>query len=359
MRGPTASGLGLRVQEAVDADDDRRGVEPARQARPHRHVAAQVKPQRVDEELPHGFRCVAAGRVLRFEAPVPERAQPRAVEHERMGGRKGREAGEERLVRVIEIRLLEVVEDRAQIRLRSPRRIGEKRLRLAREDETSPFPAVVEGLDPEPVAGAEEPATVGVPERERPHAVEALDAALTLFPVGGEDHLRVGPAPKAVPFCLELPAELAVVVDLAVVDELEAAIVARERLVAGRRRVDDREPAEAECYAVGGEGAGSVGSAMGERRGHPLDGRELGRPVERDDAADSTHGPILAAGSSETVSWTARAREPGPARSSVGTCREGGRTRLRRHARSAPGRRRPGHARPRRGRSARADRGRR
>src|SRR5205085_7356795 len=136
--------------------------------------------------------------------------------------------------------------DRARVRLELRLAIAPEGARLAREHEPAAARAVVERLDPKAVARAEEPSPRAVPEREGPHAVEALDAALAPLAVGGEDDLGVGRAAEAVALGLELAAELPVVVDLAVVDEPKRAVLAREGLVARVAQVDDREPAEAE-----------------------------------------------------------------------------------------------------------------
>ncbi len=45
--------LGLRAEEVVDGADDRRRVDPAREARADGHVAAQPQAHRVEEELAH------------------------------------------------------------------------------------------------------------------------------------------------------------------------------------------------------------------------------------------------------------------------------------------------------------------
>ena len=52
---------------------------------------------------------------------------------------------------------------------------------------------------------------------------------------------------KRWPFSSELPAQRQVVVDLAVEDDLDGAVLVGHRLVGGRREVDDRQPAEAEA----------------------------------------------------------------------------------------------------------------
>src|SRR5206468_11184857 len=141
------------------------------------------------------------------------------------------------------------------------RRVGVEGARLARKGKAVTVEPVVEGLDAEAVARGEEAAARPVPEREGPHAVEALDAALAPLAVGGEDDLGVGRATEAVAVRLQLATQLPVVVDLAVVDEPEGAVLAREGLVARVAQVDDREPAEAERDAFRGEGAGPGGPA--------------------------------------------------------------------------------------------------
>ena len=94
---------------------------------------------------------------------------------------------------------------------------------------------------------------------------------------------------KRVPVRLELAAQLAVVVDLAVVHEPQRAVVARERLHGRVAQVDDREPAEPERDAVGAELAVTVGAAMVERARHRAHGLGLGRTAERDDSAEAAH----------------------------------------------------------------------
>ncbi|MDX6423856.1 MAG: hypothetical protein QOI67_1327, partial [Gaiellaceae bacterium] len=83
--------------------------------------------------------------------------------------------------------------------------------------------------------------------------------------------------------------QLAVVVDLAVVHQLQRSVLARERLPAGVAQVDDREPAEAERDAIVGERAVAVRTPVVERRGHPTHGLRLGRPPEIDDTAEAAH----------------------------------------------------------------------
>ena len=85
----------------------------------------------------------------------------------------------------------------------------------------------------------------------------------------------------------QLVAQLEVVVDLAVVEQLQLAI--GHRLQPRVREVDDRESQMAEADAVVGEDAATVRPAVGELVEPALDGRALRRTAEIDDAAESAH----------------------------------------------------------------------
>ena len=108
--------LGLGAQEVVDRADDRRGVDPAGEAGADRDVAAQPQPDRVEEELAHRVGRVAR-RLARLERPVAVEPQAALVDDERVRGRQLADAGEERVVGVVDVALLEVVAHRREVRL--------------------------------------------------------------------------------------------------------------------------------------------------------------------------------------------------------------------------------------------------
>jgi hypothetical protein len=86
------------------------------------------------------------------------------------------------------------------------------------------------------------------------------------------DHLGVGVVGlEGVASCEELLAQRQVVVDLAVEDDLDAAVLVRHRLVRRRREVDDREPPEREPDLATGcdPQARPVGPAVHHRVAHP------------------------------------------------------------------------------------------
>src|SRR5207247_2599339 len=87
----------------------------------------------------------------------------------------------------------------------------------------------------------DEPALARVPDRNGEHAAEAGCEAAAVLLVEVYEHLGVAVRAKTVTGALELGAQLPVVVDLAVLDDVDAAVLVRDRLVA-RLEVDDREP---------------------------------------------------------------------------------------------------------------------
>ena len=109
-----------------------------------------------------------------------------------------------------------------------------------------------------------------------------------------EDDLGVGAAAEGDALALEAGAEIAVVVDLAVEGDDAAAVGRSHRLVAGRRQVDDGQPAEAERDAGRRVDAvaGVVGAAVHEGRGHRGDvttQRVLGAAAGSPQAAQAAH----------------------------------------------------------------------
>ena len=91
----------------------------------------------------------------------------------------------------------------------------------------------------------------------------------------------------------QLGAHGLVVVELAVLDRDDAAVLGGDRLVPVRG-VDDREPAHAQRDAVGRECPAVVRAAVGHDVGHPVE--DLRRhdaprvPADLEDAADPAHG---------------------------------------------------------------------
>jgi hypothetical protein len=222
---------------------EQRGVDAAREENAHGHVADEVGADGVADpraQLLDELRLVAPplfldrnGRRprkafdphrarLRPDEQVPGRQLPDLTEDRQRRG--DRVEGEERLERVeVDLAAREGAE-------------------LGRELEPVRRRAVVERLDPEPVARKDEPPPARVPDRRGEHPAQPFGECVAVFLVEVEKHLRVAARAKAVAGTLELAAELAVVVDLAVLDDMQRPVLVSDRLVAGRE-VDDREAA--------------------------------------------------------------------------------------------------------------------
>ena len=269
------------VTQMRDRDRDGGRVDASREARADRDVAPQLQTDGIQHGLADRLDRVCR-RLARLERPVPTEAQSFRSERERVRGWQADDAGEERLVPFIQIPLLEVVVDRTEIRLSAP-----QRPRLTGEREARTVDAVVEGLDAEPVARAEERLATGIPDAKRPHAVEPLDAPLAPFAVRREDDLAVRGGTETMSLRRELLPQLDVVVDLAVVQQLQLTV--RHRLQAGVGEVDDREAQMPETGRVVDEDAASVRTAVREIVEPSLDDLPLGRPVEVDHSREAAH----------------------------------------------------------------------
>ena len=116
-----------------------------------------------------------------------------------------------------------------------------QRVELGREGELAGDVAVVERLDPEAVAREHEAPFACVPHRDREHPAQPLPQLRTPLLVAVREHLGVAARVESMSRALELVHQLAVVVDLAVLDDDDRAVLVRDRLVAAGQ-VDDRKP---------------------------------------------------------------------------------------------------------------------
>ena len=104
---------------------------------------------------------------------------------------------------------------------------------------------VIERLDAKDVTGAKEFVLVLVVNHERVHAAKAVDQIFAPLLVTVHQDLGVGVAVEDVASGLELGAELLEVVDLAVEDNRDLAVIARHGLGASLGKVENRKTAEA------------------------------------------------------------------------------------------------------------------
>ena len=101
-------------------------------------------------------------------------------------------------------------------------RMLEDALDLGSEDEAAVLLRVVERLDAEEIAGAEQLARIAVPDGEREHAAQAVEHAFAPCQIAREQDFGVGVGLELPALRLELGAQIAVVVDLAVEHDGEA-----------------------------------------------------------------------------------------------------------------------------------------
>ncbi len=119
------------------------------------------------------------------------------------------------------------------------------------------------------VAGEEEAAAAAVEDGQGEHAVEAADAILTVLLVGVQQHLGVGAGVEAVAQLFELGAQLAEVVDLAVVDDPEGLVLVVDGLTPGLE-VDDGEAPVPHGHIAFAEPALVVRTPVNESLQHPV-----------------------------------------------------------------------------------------
>ena len=251
---------------------DRARVDAAGETRADRNVTSHPQPHGVAQELADALLDVRLRRlVTRREPPVASPFDPVGRDDRvAVRGQVPDVRKERRLARVRGM----AVEEAGDLLFvgRTLLREGcEDRLRLGGEADPLAAHGVAERLDPEAVAGEDEAPATAVPEPERPHAVEMLEAIRAPLGVRVEDDLRVGLGAELRPLSLELAPQLDIVVDLAVEGEPQIAVGQAHRLVSGRGRVDDGEPLVRQPELAVAVDAAAVRSAVTEDRRHPFE----------------------------------------------------------------------------------------
>ena len=159
---------------------------------------------------------------------------------------------------------------------------------LAGEGEESPLGGgIIERLLAEPVTRQKQTGAAPVIDREREHAIEAQRQILApLLPAMDED-LGIGVMRgKAVAAAYQPLTQLGMIVELAVEDDADLAVLVPHRLVAGGE-IDDRQPAmtEEDMPQLVDIKAVAVRAAMRQSSGHPIQidpaapARESGQPA--------------------------------------------------------------------------------
>ena len=253
--------------------DDQARVHAAREHGPERHVAHEAVLNGRAEELEQLVRVLVDRSGLRVgrglgERPVRLLSDPAVAEVEERARCKLADAAKE-CSRARHVPEREVEVDRLEVELDVDEPAREDRLELRGEDDEIARACPVERLDPEPVTCQDGPPAALVPDRDAELPAEALREACAVPLVEVRQDLRVAAARERVPLALELAPQLLVVVQLAVLDGDDRAVLVQDGLVA-TRDVHDREPSHAEGDPGGHEGSAVVGTTVRHDVGHDV-----------------------------------------------------------------------------------------
>src|SRR5690349_12187055 len=166
-------------------------------------------------------------------------------------------------------------------------------LDLGAENQSSVQIRPVKRLLAHPVTGEKELLGLWVPQREREHSVQVIDAASAVTRVEMEDHLGVTRGLKGDSRPLQVGPEPRIVVDLSV--EHEDLAPGSDHRLGTSAQVQDRQPAvpQADPPILADPHAFTVRTAMVQRLSHPLDQgwADAALPVPvLEDADYSAHG---------------------------------------------------------------------
>src|ERR1700730_487316 len=198
--------------------DDETRIDAAGQKRTKRDVAHEVGSDGVGQyraQLGNGFGLRAGERVGSGQTPVRSGVDAAIPPGEQMSGWQLVDAPEDRTVPG-RVQKREIVIERVEIEIAGHVRRAEDGLDLGPEVQTSAGFGVVQRLDAEAIARHQERSRALVPDGEPEHPAQTLDGGRTPLLVRVSERLGVGAGVEAVTLRLELPPELAEVVNLSV-----------------------------------------------------------------------------------------------------------------------------------------------
>ncbi len=137
----------------------------------------------------------------------------------------------------------QVIGQRGEVEFRAERVGGQKRLDL-RGEKKRPIVGVnvIERFHAETITRDEQLLRAPIPDGERKHAPEVVDAAVAILLVQMQDRLRVGARREYVAPRLKAGSMIGVVVDLPIEDDLKRSVLVGHGLMA-RSHIDDAEAA--------------------------------------------------------------------------------------------------------------------
>src|SRR6266550_8888933 len=176
-------------------------------------------------------------------------------------------------------------------------RMTENRFDLRPEEQRRAADAIVQRLDAVPVARDEKSVGAIVPDGEREHAVEAVNAFCSPRVICGEHDFGISSRTEGVAGSFELHAQILEIVDLAVVSDDERAVVGLHRLMAERRQIDDRESAMTEADKRVAPESFAVRAAVTDYIRHPAKSGHRNRPpVDIENSGNAAHQALSPAG---------------------------------------------------------------
>ena len=224
---------------------DERGVDAAGEEGADGDVGEEVHLDGLEEELVERVRKLLLGALELVpegvELPVALRADLAVLPDRVGGGGELLDALEERAV-VGQVAERHVVPEGLEVDFAVDEAGFEDALRLRGEGDVGAARGEEDGLLAHVVAGEEEAAVRGVPDGGAEHAAQVGEAVLALFLVEVEDDLDVGARAEGVALRDELAAEVGAVVDFAVADEEDVALLVRDGLVSVGYAVDAEAP---------------------------------------------------------------------------------------------------------------------
>ena len=144
----------------------------------------------------------------------------------------------ENRVRRRDVAVAEIFTDRERVKTAIDARMHEQRFEFRGKDQFAVADAVVERFDAEAIARQEQPFLITVPNRDREHPVATLQGLDTVERELVQQHLgiRLRVENASAPF--EFRAKFQVIINLAIIDDVIAPVVAAHRLCAARE-IDD------------------------------------------------------------------------------------------------------------------------
>ncbi len=278
---------------------ERARVDAARQEHADRDVGHEVGAHRVVEppqQLARPLVDVPRGRVGGGRAAAGTSAAPRPGRPRRPAGGRARAcARPEDGARRRDAVARQVEPQRVEVQLARHRRVLQQALELGAERQRAAVAAPVQRLDGEAVVGQHQAPAPGVPQGDREHAAQVREALEADVLVQVQDGLEIALGGERVTVARQALAQPAVVVDLAIANQHERAVLVSQRLL-GVGDVDDRQTAHGERHGAVGQEAVAVGAAVHDAVRHPPAQVDVGRrAVEAQHPADAAHyalGPV-------------------------------------------------------------------